>query len=324
MSAESNEPIWGHDSSTGCSSILIGKIFPSAINDKIYSPISFGRPTPGILAMAKDVKERGILEPIVISGDFYIISGHRRYAAAQMAGLKRVPVRMLEHVVSRTREFSTLLVAFNRQREKTYEEILRETLVQVDRGDAYKALRVAREARAAVDVETVDIVGSKERAAITSAKRPFLDAAIAAIESLKPFHPVSVRQIHYQLLNSRPLTHASKPDSQYANNLASYRQLSDLLTRARLKRLIRMDVIADETRPVIIGDSHRSATDYLRREIDGFLRGYYRDLQQSQPNHIEIVAEKNTLSNLDRLEDRRAYHLAKMMAPMLGIKLKGM
>jgi hypothetical protein len=34
--------------------------------------------------------------------------------------------------------------------------------------------------------------------------------------------------------------------------------------------------------------------------MEDLLNGYWRDLQQSQPNHIEIVAEKNTLQNVLR------------------------
>jgi hypothetical protein len=30
-------------------------------------------------------------------------------------------------------------------------------------------------------------------------------------------------------------------------------------------------------------------------EVDGFLKNYWRDLQQSQPSHIEIIGEKNTI-----------------------------
>src|SRR4051794_8696172 len=33
----------------------------------------------------------------------------------------------------------------------------------------------------------------------------------------------------------------------------------------------------------------------MRKQIDGFLMNYYRDLMQSQPNHVEIVGEKNTI-----------------------------
>jgi hypothetical protein len=39
---------------------------------------------------------------------------------------------------------------------------------------------------------------------------------------------------------------------------------------------------------------------FLREQYDQFLKGYYRDLQQSQPNHIEIVGEKNTIDGILR------------------------
>jgi hypothetical protein len=47
------------------------------------------------------------------------------------------------------------------------------------------------------------------------------------------FWPLSDRSIHYALLNDPPLRHAAKPDSVYANDRASYHDLTDLLTRAR-------------------------------------------------------------------------------------------
>jgi hypothetical protein len=37
---------------------------------------------------------------------------------------------------------------------------------------------------------------------------------------------------------------------------------------------------------------------YYARQMEDLLNGYWRDLMQSQPNHIEIVAEKNTLQNI--------------------------
>jgi hypothetical protein len=38
----------------------------------------------------------------------------------------------------------------------------------------------------------------------------------------------------------------------------------------------------------------------VRRELDGLLKSYFRDLQQGQVNHIEVVAEKNTLAGILR------------------------
>ena len=125
-----------------------------------------------------------------------------------------------------------------------------------------------------------------------------LNAALDIIKALRMFHPLSVRQIHYQLLNKPPLMHASKPNSTYQNKQICYNSLTDLLTRARLEGHIPMNVIADETRPVSQWDAHDTVRPFLRRELDGFLKGYFRNLQQSQPNHLEIVGEKLTVQNI--------------------------
>jgi hypothetical protein len=46
------------------------------------------------------------------------------------------------------------------------------------------------------------------------------------------------------------------------------------------------------------GDSNPSP--FIKFELDQFLKGYYRNLQQSQPSHIEIVGEKNTIQTIVR------------------------
>ncbi len=47
----------------------------------------------------------------------------------------------------------------------------------------------------------------------------------------------------------------------------------------------------------MIWDTHRSVGDFVRRELDGLLKGYFRGLLQSQPNWIELLVEKNTVAN---------------------------
>jgi hypothetical protein len=61
-----------------------------------------------------------------------------------------------------------------------------------------------------------------------------------------------------------------------------------------------MEVIADETRPVTIWDTHATPATFIRAELDDFLKNYWRDLMQSQPNHVEIVGEKNTIGPILR------------------------
>ena len=55
---------------------------------------------------------------------------------------------------------------------------------------------------------------------------------------------------------------------------------------------IPMNVIQDTTRPITTWDVHRDVQGFIRREVDGFAKGYWCDLMQSQPNHIEIIGEK--------------------------------
>src|SRR5262249_21227967 len=49
------------------------------------------------------------------------------------------------------------------------------------------------------------------------------------------------------------------------------------------------------TRTVAVWSVDREFGGFIKKELDGFLKGYFRDYQQSQPNHIEIVGEKNTI-----------------------------
>src|SRR5262249_28025168 len=55
-----------------------------------------------------------------------------------------------------------------------------------------------------------------------------------------------------------------------------------------------------ETRPVITWDVHASPAPFIRRELEGLLNGYARDLMRSQPNHLEIVGEKLTVEGIIR------------------------
>ncbi|MGH7222234.1 MAG: hypothetical protein ACRELF_03320 [Gemmataceae bacterium] len=149
-------------------------------------------------------------------------------------------------------------------------------------------------------METIDLREHKRRAKLSSAKRPFLDAVIRVLNEYRSFWPLTDRQIHYALLNHPPLIHASKPYSRYANNQRCYKRLCDLVTRARLEGDIPFPCIHDPTRPVVVWQQPQSVGPFIRDEINDFLKGYYRDLMQSQPNHIEIVGEKNTIEGVLR------------------------
>jgi hypothetical protein len=167
--------------------------------------------------------------------------------------------------------------------------------VAVNPETAYQSLITHRRKSAAVSMNSLEIVGTKERAEISDAKAPFLAAIQQVIDDRRDFWPLSDRQIHYALLNDPPLRHASKRSSRYRNDRQSYKSLVELLTRARLVGLVPWQAIADETRPVTNWKVWKSAGSFLRDEVNELFNGYWRDLMQSQTNQIEIVGEKNTV-----------------------------
>jgi hypothetical protein len=129
---------------------------------------------------------------------------------------------------------------------------------------------------------------------------PFLNAVIAILNEYRDYWPLTDRQVHYYLLNDPPLIHASKSGSRYQNNQTSYKRLCDLVTCARLEGFIPFHCLHDPTRTVEVWNRPQSIGPFVRQDIDQFLKGYYRDLMQSQPNHVEILGEKNTLSSILR------------------------
>jgi hypothetical protein len=78
-----------------------------------------------------------------------------------------------------------------------------------------------------------------------------LQAVREVLQAQRAYWPLSVRQVHYRLLGpDAPLLHASKSDSQYRNDKASYRAAIDILARGRVAGLIPWQAIDDLTRPV--------------------------------------------------------------------------
>lgn len=269
-------------------------IRPSSDNDSVYRPPQVD--DTNIETLAESMKEVGVLEPIHVTSDGVIISGHRRYCASGVAGIVDLPV-IVEGTASDSPEFLKLLVSHNQQRVKTIAEQMAETVVQVSGEDAHRDLILHRASRSrkSLPATRMSLGPKKVRSEISPEKAEFLAAAIAAVTALEDFWPVSVRTIHYQLLNQQ-LFRNTKRKIPYVNDRGSYSDLSGLLTKARFEGLVSFDAIHDPTRPVTTWNVHRNAGDYVRAEVHGFLRGYWRDLLQSQPNHIEVVGEKSTLT----------------------------
>jgi len=127
---------------------------------------------------------------------------------------------------------------------------------------------------------------------------PLLEKAKIAIEELQSFWPLSVRQIHYRLLNYSDVfvsVFKNGTKTEYKNDKKSYRALVDVLKRARYHGRLSLDCIDDVTRPRFVRRGFRNVADFIEFEMRTFLVGYHHDRQLEQPRHIEVLGEKNTL-----------------------------
>ena len=248
------------------------------------------------------IKENGIREPLHISADGIILSGHRRYAAARWLGLETIPCIIAEDVVYGDLSHDErvgILAVYNKQREKSHAEKLREAMQEVDVDNAYENLLVDRQKRRQVKLEeNIEMGKRKKRARITTTG--FLAAAQKAIESQRKYWPMNVRRVHYLLLNDPPLRHDKKPRSIYQNDSKGtcYKALTNLIIRGRLSGGIPIEAIEDELRPIRDLATYQNPADYIQEETDDFLRHYARDLQRGQRNHLEILVEKNAIRKI--------------------------
>jgi hypothetical protein len=191
----------------------------------------------------------------------------------------------------------------NSQRIKSTSELVHESLIKIDPKAAHERIVNDRKEkdkeRSCNNLTAIDPDSDGARCKISKAKQPFLDAILRILTEQHEYWPLSDRQIHYRLLGpDASLTHASKPNSQYVNNKSSYRSLTDLLTRGRINGLIPWEAIEDVTRPVNLHNAFWNTGRFFQQEFENFLTGYWRNLQQSQPDHIEIVAEKLTVQTI--------------------------
>ena len=259
-------------------------IRPCPENDGIYAAPSMD--DPDIIDLIKSIRANGLMEPIHISADNVIISGHRRRFCSLQAGLRVVPaIRSTISYANDREAFLKLLVEANTQRKKTAGMLLREAAMKVDPAEAYEELKreqkdKERERRfdSNVSDQQVDSKNVEGRKKISKAKQPLLQAALRVINAYEEFWPLSVRQIHYRLLGpDAPLKHASKPDSKYVNDLNSYKAICELLARGRIAGLIPWQAIDDETRPEELNNHFGNPGQFFESEINGFLHGFTRN-----------------------------------------------
>ncbi|MBN2130212.1 MAG: ParB N-terminal domain-containing protein [Sedimentisphaerales bacterium] len=275
----------------------VDRLYPAPENEELYRKVV--HTDPDIMRLIDSIDENGLLEPLIVTEDGCILSGHRRYAAIRRLGWEEVIVR----VVPINREddpdkFLVLLREANRQRVKSIDELIREEVISTSPESAYETLQSERLKRTKTHISAMDVSYKRQRSRINHQRQEFLQAAIQVIKDLSDYWPVSLRQIHYRLLNNPPLTKASDPKSRYRNDRKSYANLSRLLVQARNEDLVNDEVFDDATRPTTTWNAHSNVSEFVRKQLDEMFTGYYRNLIQSQERHFEIVIEKNTIARI--------------------------
>src|SRR5262249_47363607 len=101
----------------------------------------------------------------------------------------------------------------------------------------------------------------------------------------------------YELLNYEFLRNI-RQKLRYANDDHSYSATSDLVTRLRLNGTLPWRAFHDPTPPPKEHRPFTNVKEFVEDENDDFLDRYARDLLQTQPAHVEVVCEKNTVYHM--------------------------
>ncbi len=115
-----------------------------------------------------------------------------------------------------------------------------------------------------------------------------LNKVIDILNELKDYLPVTVRQIHYQLVGKNLVE----------NTTSKYNDLSKMLKYARIDGYIPWEIIEDRIRQAYLNRGWQDQEGFLTSERKNFLEGYRRDLQQGQKNYIEVWVEKDALTGI--------------------------
>jgi len=279
----------------------VASLRPSPENLQLYRSLA---DDPDIYALAESIKQNGLQEPLVVTLDNYIVSGHRRHGALRLNQQVVAPCRVLpvRRDSMMTDEYIALLREHNRQRHKSVAEQVREELVDINPEEAYRHLREQRNKSVHAlehnGVETLDIEGIKRRHGISGQKTAHVEHIKQVVfHDRREYWPLSVRGVHYALLNYTFLRNIPRK-LPYKNDDESYQATSDLITRLRLNGSIPWEAFDDGTRPLKEFNAFQNAREFIRQEVENLFGCYWRNYLQTQPNHIEVVCEKNTIYHM--------------------------
>jgi hypothetical protein len=280
----------------------VATLIPSPENQQLYRS---SNDDPDIHKLAASIEKHGLQEPLVVTLDNFVVSGHRRLVALQLLGQVFVTCRVLpvRRDSMTADEYLTLLREHNRQRNKSAAEQLREELVDINPVESYARLREQRHqslcAAETNGVAMLKIEGSKKRYKISGEKAEHVKYVTQVVfEDRQAYWPLSVRAVHYALLNYE-FQRNTREKLPYKNDDQSYQATSNLLTRLRLNGELPWGSLDDGTRPLQEFHAFGNVREFIRQQVErDLLAGYWRNYLQTQPAHIEVACEKNSVFHM--------------------------
>ncbi len=282
--------------------VPVEKIKPSPENEELYGVIGF-ETDPALQGLMDSIRRLGLEEPLICTADNYILSGHRRFTAISALRWREVPVRFSKIRRAATTDYHRLLAQYNPQRVKSVAAQLSEQFLQSSPYISRQQFLEREYRKEEVSADFITVEGTKLIEPIGERRKEFLQAAVRVTNDLREFWPLTVRQVHYRLLNNPPMTQTTHDRSErwrYKNDPASYNKLSTLLVSARYLGHIPLSALGDPTRDSKLYEfnTYGSVADFIKQETDLFLHGYQRHRLEGQKNHVELLIEKNTLLNV--------------------------
>jgi hypothetical protein len=279
--------------------VPVAEITPSPENVDVYGEINHDTDSE-LLPLMESIRRMGLEEPIVVTVDGFILSGHRRYVCCVTLGWEAVPVRYSTITRSESPDYHRLLVQYNPQRLKTVKTLLAEKFISGPEFITEEQFREVTFKKSETTATYISVDGEKTATVISTKRGEFLAAVVRVVNELRDFWPLSVRTIHYRLLNNPPLTQTTRSRDErwrYKNEPSFYNLLSEICVSARYGGQIPLEAIDDPTR-VCEGygfRTYRNPAEFIQSERAVFLTGYGRNVLEGQPRHVELLMEKNTL-----------------------------
>ena len=166
--------------------------------------------------LVESVKRDGVQAPLLVSRDNYIVSGHQRREAAIVAKKYMVPVIVL--TISRAGhtpdEWLAILREHNTGRERTFDELVREKLLDIDPDEAIAHIVDDQIERTQARVACIDISDREmRRYGISESNSGMVDAILEVLRDPGRIPPCQPSSNPLSLAHQNLFPQFQRPDS---------------------------------------------------------------------------------------------------------------